>query len=268
MLFGFSSAFDASGWRSVAARSGPVWSWRDRVLLDQACRIGLRSRSVICYLPHFRWCVVVSWGARKLETYDALMLALLAGTAILGAIKGFAWQVASIASIVLSYWVAYHFRGPLSEAIQAEPPWNRFLAMLILFVGTSLVIWVAFRMVSKTIDRLKLKEFDRQIGALFGLAKGGLYCILVTLFGVTLFGDRVREKIVVSRSGHYISSVLDRSEAIIPAEIHEIIGPYLERFDERLHGGEPSSDENAAWSRVATELPGGGSVTQPFWSSR
>jgi len=188
-----------------------------------------------------------------LETYDILMLGLLVGTALLGAIKGFAWQLASIASVVVSYFVAFHFREPLSGAIQAEPPWNRFLAMLILFIGTSLVIWVAFRMVSNTIDRLRLKEFDRQIGAIFGLAKGGLYCVLVTLFAVTLLGDRVREKIVVSRSGHYISSVLDRSEAVIPPEIHEIIGPYLQRFDERFQGDRPQAETPAGWPRVATD---------------
>lgn len=188
-----------------------------------------------------------------METYDILMLGLLVGTALLGAIKGFAWQLASIASVVVSYFVAFHFREPLSAAIQAEPPWNRFLAMLILFIGTSLVIWVAFRMVSNTIDRLRLKEFDRQIGAIFGLAKGGLYCVLVTLFAVTLLGDRVREKIVVSRSGHYISSVLDRSEAVIPPEIHEILGPYLRRFDERFQGDGPQAETPASWPRVAAE---------------
>lgn len=183
-----------------------------------------------------------------METYDIVMLVVLIGTALFGAIKGFAWQLASIASTVVSYSVAYNFREPLSQSIHAEPPWNRFLAMLILFVGTSLVIWVAFRMVSNTIDRLRLKEFDRQIGALFGLAKGGLYCILVTMFGVTLLGDSVREKIVVSRSGHYIASVLDRSEAIIPEEFQEVVGPYLQRFDQKFKEIDAESVDSASAS--------------------
>ena len=38
----------------------------------------------------------------------------------------------------------------------------------------------------RTIDRLKLKEFDRQIGAIFGLAKGVLWCAVITFFTVTL----------------------------------------------------------------------------------
>ncbi len=171
-----------------------------------------------------------------MEIYDIIMLVILAGAMLFGAIKGFAWQLASIASIVASYIVAYKFREPFSQSIQADPPWNRFLAMLILYVGTSLVIWVAFRMIKGSIDRLKLREFDRQVGALFGLAKGALYCTLLTLFAVTLMGDRVRETIVGSKSGHYIANVLDRSQAVIPPEIHEVVQPYLDRFDQRFNG--------------------------------
>lgn len=169
-----------------------------------------------------------------METYDILMLIVLVSAGIFGAVKGFAWQLASIASIVFSYFVAYRYREPLSHSIVAEPPWNKFLAMLILFVGTSLVVWVAFNMVRRTIDRLRLKEFDRQIGALFGLLKGALYCTLITLFAVTLMGDTVRQKIVASKSGRFIARNLDRSESVIPAEIHQFLRPYLERFDEQF----------------------------------
>ncbi|MDG2221344.1 MAG: CvpA family protein [Rubripirellula sp.] len=182
-----------------------------------------------------------------MEIYDIAMLIVLFGAMVFGAIKGFAWQLASIASIVLSYLVAYKYREPFSESIQAEPPWNRFLAMLILFVGTSLVIWVAFRMIRGTIDRLKLREFDRQIGALFGLAKGALYCILITFFAVTLCGDRIGEAIVRSKSGRYISQVLDRSEAVIPAEIHDVVQPYLDKFENSLQEAKPGLLNRVPW---------------------
>lgn len=169
-----------------------------------------------------------------MEIYDIIMLVIIVGAALYGAIKGFAWQLASIASILISYIVAYKFREPFSQSIQAQEPWNRFLAMLILFIGTSLVIWVGFRMISRTIDRLKLREFDRQVGFVFGGIKGFLYCSLITLFAVTLMGQTIRSKIVASKSGRFIAQVLDRSDSVIPAEIHVVIRPYLERFDERF----------------------------------
>jgi membrane protein required for colicin V production len=201
-----------------------------------------------------------------LETYDIVMIVVLGGAMLFGAVKGFAWQLASIGSIALSYFVAYRFREPLSLSIQADPPWNRFLAMLILYIGTSLVIWVAFRMVSQSIDRLRLKEFDRQVGALFGLAKGALYCVLITLFAVTLLGDQVRETVVKSKSGRYIAQVLDRSEAIIPEEIHEVVGPYLEKFDQRLResGSDDGSPRNglSPWLNQVTEQ----AIPDAFWN--
>ncbi|WP_231743901.1 CvpA family protein [Stieleria neptunia] len=174
------------------------------------------------------------------------MLIVLVAAGVFGAVKGFAWQLASIASIVVSYFVAYRFREPLSHSIVAEPPWNRFLAMLILFVGTSLVVWVGFNMVRRTIDRMKLKEFDRQIGALFGLLKGGLYCTLITLFAVTLMGDGIRQKIVASKSGRFIARHLDRSESVIPPEIHQFLHPYLERFDAEFENAQTQTDAGLA----------------------
>ena len=197
-----------------------------------------------------------------MEIYDILMLVVLVGAALFGAIKGFAWQLASIASIVVSYVVAYQFREPFSQSIQADPPWNRFLAMLILYVGTSLVIWVAFRMISGTIDRLKLREFDRHVGAVFGLAKGALFCTLITLFAVTLLGDNLRSKIVASKSGRYIAKVLDQSESVIPPEIHEVVRPYLQRFDDRFNETESESGGVLPW--IAEQVTGGGSPENPF----
>ena len=70
--------------------------------------------------------------------------------------------------------------------------------MLVLYVVTAGAIWLLFRLVSGIIDRLKLKEFDRQLGALFGLAKGVLYCVIITFFAVTL-SEPARQAVLQSR---------------------------------------------------------------------
>ena len=73
-----------------------------------------------------------------MQSYDIFMLIVLAGATLFGFWKGLAWQVASIGSIVLSYFAATYFREPVAAAIDAEPPWNMFLAMLIIYVAASL----------------------------------------------------------------------------------------------------------------------------------
>lgn len=165
-----------------------------------------------------------------MQAYDIAMLVVLLGTAAWGYMKGLAWQVASIASFVASYFVAMAFRGLLAPLLPGEPPLNNMLAMLILFVVTSLGVWVGFRFITEGIEKLKLKSFDRQIGALVGAGKGVLYCVAITLFAATLL-EKQRESIVSSRSGYYVSRVLIQADPLLPDGVKETIEPYVAKLD-------------------------------------
>jgi membrane protein required for colicin V production len=179
-----------------------------------------------------------------MQPYDIVMLIVLALAIVWGAWKGLAWQIASLASIALSYLVALNFRQPLAGIINASPPWNVFSAMLILFLGTGLIVWIGFNLVSELIERVKLKEFDRQLGAIFGAAKGVLLCVLITLFSVALLGDSQRQAICNSKSGYYIALLLDRAYPVIPKELHQVLDPYINQLDKTV--GQPSR-QTAGW---------------------
>ena len=60
-----------------------------------------------------------------MQAYDILMVVVLGLAILWGAWKGLAWQIASIASIGLSYVVALNFRQPLSGIINASPRFIR-----------------------------------------------------------------------------------------------------------------------------------------------
>ena len=166
--------------------------------------------------------------------YDALMLAVLIGFTIYGAWKGMAWQIATLAALVASTVVAVRFSRPLAPVFSVEEPWNYCLAMLVLYLATSLIIWMLFRLVSELIDRVRLKEFDRQVGALFGLAKGVLWCLVITFFTVTLSED-ARQKVLRSYSGYYAAVLIHRASPALPPKVHDILGKYIRQFDEKLH---------------------------------
>ena len=198
-----------------------------------------------------------------MQVYDLIMIVVLLGTTLLGAYKGLSWQIASLGAIVASYFVAVNFRGDVAKLIDATPPWNTFLAMLILYVATSFVIWMGFRFVSGFLDRMKLKEFDRQLGGLLGFAKGVLFCVIITLFAMTLLGDAHRRSIVGSRSGYYIAVVLDKSHKVMPSELHEVLHPYVHSLDERVdHTGHDhdSADDHHADETESTARIGLGGV--------
>ena len=199
-----------------------------------------------------------------MQPYDILMLIVLAGAVVWGAWKGLAWQIASLASIALSYFVALRFRGQLAGVISAAPPWNVFLSMLILFLGTGLVVWVGFNFVSELIEKVKLKEFDRQLGALFGAAKGVLLCVLITLFSVALLSDTQRQAICNSRSGYYIALLLDRAGAVIPQELHQVLEPYLDQLDRSVPHEHVETGRLGSFSFGSTEPSPPGSPPSSF----
>lgn len=204
-----------------------------------------------------------------METYDLLMLAVLAAATIFGFWKGLAWQIASLASLIVSYFLALKFADQIAPKISPHAPWNKFVAMLLIYAVASFGIWMAFRLVARFIDRVKLNEFDRQMGALVGLAKGVLLCIAITFFAVTLLGQTQRERIIASRSGQYIVQFLDKADAVAPPEIQQVISPYIRRINERLdpnYRPNPGGDLQRIQQLWQQQAASGGQ-TLPPWPS-
>jgi membrane protein required for colicin V production len=175
-----------------------------------------------------------------IQPYDIVMLVILAGAVLLGVWKGMIWQIASLASLIVSSWVALHFSASVAPFFSATEPWNRFLAMLVLYVMTSLAVWLLFRLVSGIIDRVKLKEFDRQMGAMFGLAKGVLLCIVVTFFAVTL-SESARQSVLQSYSGGAIARLTRNAKGILPEDVRSVVGKYIDELDRKLDPNTPPS---------------------------
>ena len=194
-----------------------------------------------------------------MQTYDILMILVLVAATLFGFWKGMAWQVASLASLVLSYFAALKFADQLAPMISNHAPWNKFVAMLAIYIATSFVIWTLFRLISGMIDRVKLDGFDHQMGALIGFAKGILLCIAITFFAVTILPQNQKDAIIASQAGQYIVRILDKTNTVVPPEIHEVIHPYVERIEQRLdpnYQPNPVQDLQNVWpSESASSWP-------------
>ena len=161
-----------------------------------------------------------------IDGYDLVMIGILLTAAVLGYFKGIVWQLAWIAGIVVSSFVAIRFSVEAAPYFGEHEPWNRLLAMLALYAGTSVGVWLLFRVVSKAIDAIHLSAFDHQLGLLFGAAKGLLLCVVATFFAVIL-APAYREQIVVSRSGRMVAELL----TAVPADALETAAPGAARDD-------------------------------------
>jgi membrane protein required for colicin V production len=203
-----------------------------------------------------------------MQTYDLLMLLVLVCATMFGFWKGMAWQLASLASLVVSYLAALKFSERLAPTFGDTAPWNRFVAMLAIYIVTSFVIWTLFRLISGAIDKVRLEAFDKQLGALFGCFKGILLCVAVTFFAVTLLPEQQGEMIVSSQSGKYIAQFLSKADAVMPPEIHQVVDPYLHRVQQRLNPNFQANFPNgnggaAAPQSTGWNIPGFGGESLP-----
>ncbi len=209
-----------------------------------------------------------------MQTYDALMILVLVAATVFGFWKGMAWQLASLASLIASYFISLKFSPQLAPYFGQQAPLNRFSAQLAIYVASSFVIWMLFRLVSGAIDKVKLESFDKQLGAMFGFAKGVLLCVAITFFAVTLAPQPQGQAIVASQSGRSIVMLLNKADAICPPELHQVVGPYLNTIQEKLNPNfQPhGQDLQQVWqNEVKANMPQmpwsqqQGSSQQPIW---
>jgi membrane protein required for colicin V production len=183
----------------------------------------------------------------NLEGYDLVMLGILAVAALLGYFKGMVWQLAWIAGIAASSYVAFRFGAQLAPVFGQQAPWNRFAAMLALYAATSIGVWLVFRVISGAISAVHLSAFDHQLGLLLGLAKGGLLCVVITFFAVTL-APGYRDQIVSSRSGRLVAELIVRADTYLPKEVHDTVEPFVRQFEQQFQqpfGGQGAGQTTA-----------------------
>jgi membrane protein required for colicin V production len=190
-----------------------------------------------------------------IEGYDLVMLGVLAAAAVLGYFKGLVWQIAWIAGIAASSYVALRFGGPLAPFFGQQAPWNKLIAMLALYVATSLAVWLVFRVISGAINAIHLSAFDHQLGLLLGLAKGALLCVVITFFTVTL-APGYRNQVVASRSGRIVAAMIVRADQYLPKDIAETVDPFVKQFEDQLR--QPAGT-------VAPVQAGAASPLQAIW---
>lgn len=184
-----------------------------------------------------------------MHSYDLFILAIIGASLVWGAWKGLAWQVMSIGSIFTSYFVAANFYEPVAQNIvprlfDVPAPTARYIAMGLVYVASSLVMWLGFNFIRDSIERFRLKEFDRQIGGLVGAAKGGLISILVTLFTVGVSEPNTVRAVFQSKSGGIIAQVLNAAAPMIPGDYRREIAPYVRKLEDGLEREQGRDDYN------------------------
>jgi len=120
---------------------------------------------------------------------DWLICALILFSVITAAIQGFFSEALTTAGLIVGYIVAAWQYRRLAEWFESflKNPWlAEILGFLIIFFAILLLFGVAARIARWVMKEAGLSGFDRFLGALLGLLRGGLM-VAVILMGMTAF---------------------------------------------------------------------------------
>lgn len=184
------------------------------------------------------------------QIFDFIVLGTLLFCAWKGASRGLISQAAWIAALIL----CFKFSGVMAPSIEpmlaVDEPLRHWIAMAIVYLGLCLGSFVAASILTSWLERMKLRDFDRHLGALLGLLKGVIICMTVMFFALTL-SESTRSTVAPSRSAYLAARLLyhlDPLIPLVPAEASETIHTVINAFNknivppDHLSGGTTSNE--------------------------
>jgi len=152
-----------------------------------------------------------------------------------GAAKGVAWQVAGIGALVLCFIFATPLSSVVAPSIPLEAPLNRWVAMLGIYLFFSFATFAVARGFREILEKAHFQEFDKHLGAIFGVLKGALLTLVFTFFIVAM-SEKARAYVLTTYTGHFCAIIMDRLDPVMPTELHAILEPYIHTLDEAAEG--------------------------------
>lgn len=162
--------------------------------------------------------------------YDIFVVAVLIVGMVRGAVRGVVWQLAGIAGIVLCLVFAETISHIGSPLVNLEPPLNQWVVMFVAYLFFSFLSFGFARLINTALEKAELKEYNKHLGAIFGLVKGAALCLVITFFLVTL-SETTRDMLRSSKSARYAAIVMDRLHPVMPEKLRGALDKYIHDLD-------------------------------------
>jgi len=121
-----------------------------------------------------------------MTVFDYLVVGILVVSLLLGAWRGLVSEILALAAWALAFLAARHF-GPLLvpwlAGMVSQPVLRLVLAYALVFVLTLIVLGLLRLLLRELLHAVGLGLADRTLGAIFGLLRGVLICLLLVLVG-------------------------------------------------------------------------------------
>ena len=190
--------------------------------------------------------------------YDLIVLGILLAAAYRGLQRGVIYQVAAIASVVLCFVFSEVISAVVAPAIPLAPPLNYWVAMVVAFVGLSFLSFGTARVLDAAVEKAKMREFNRHLGAAFGLVKGVAFCLVLTFFLVTM-SPKARSALSPSRSARYAAVIMHKIHPVMPEKLQIALERYIDEASRFGNGqtaiaGDPLDPLGEAAGRIGEDL--------------
>lgn len=130
-----------------------------------------------------------------LPTLDWILIVLLLASLALGAWRGLFYEVLSLLSWIAAFMLAQWFALDIAERLPmsgATEPIRYAAAFVLIFVLAAFAGGLLANLIQKLTAKAGLQSTDRTLGALFGVLRGVMLLLALTVaIGTTQFSDSV-----------------------------------------------------------------------------
>ncbi|MFY9509712.1 MAG: CvpA family protein [Rubrivivax sp.] len=156
---------------------------------------------------------------------DWALLAVLAVSVIVGLVRGFVFEVMSLAGWIVAWFAAQWFAADLGPHLPVGTPGgalNHAAAFVLCFV-VALLIWsLLSRLVRLLIHATPLTLPDRALGAGFGLLRGVVLLLAVaTVVALTPAGRSPDWR--ASRGAMWLNTTMQGLKPVLPAQVAKLL---------------------------------------------
>jgi len=156
-----------------------------------------------------------------LSRLDIMIVVIILGAVIIGAVKGFVREAVGIAATVGGFILAaayYQYGADLLGGLVSNATAARFLSFLLILVLTVVIGMLLVKLLSKWIKG-PLKLLDRLVGVLFGAVQGVLICGALVFAQIVFPVDR--EALGNSQLAPYCFGLTRAMIHLIPRELKD-----------------------------------------------